>query len=214
VRLIVVEQQADAPAGLLGEWAAQRGANVQVLRAPELEAWPDPREADAVVALGSDQSVHASREPWIADQLRFLRTAHGARVPVLGICFGAQALSAALGGTVSAAPQPEIGWIDVDGDDGYGGRWFTWHEDVFTLPPGAQELARAPSGPQAFAVGASVGIQFHPEVTAAIVDGWLASDGDTVRDSEALRRETAEAAAGVRDRAFRLFDRITVRWLR
>jgi GMP synthase-like glutamine amidotransferase len=214
VRLIVVEQQADAPAGLLGEWAAQRGANVQVLRAPELEAWPDPREADAVVALGSDQSVHASREPWIADQLRFLRTAHGARVPVLGICFGAQALSAALGGTVSAAPQPEIGWIDVDGDDGYGGRWFTWHEDVFTLPPGAQELARARSGPQAFAVGASVGIQFHPEVTAAIVDGWLASDGDAVRDAEGLRRETAEAAASVRERAFLLFDRITVCWTR
>jgi GMP synthase-like glutamine amidotransferase len=208
----VVEQQADAPAGLVGQWAAARGARIDVVRAPELEEWPDPRTVDGVVALGSDRSVHASTDPWIAPQLDFLRAAHEARVPVLGICFGGQALAAALGGTVTAAPRTEIGWIDVDGDDGYGGRWFTWHEDAFTVPPGATELARAASGPQAFAMGRSVGLQYHPEVTEAIVDGWLATGSDEVPDPEPLRRETARRAQGARERAFALFDRISARW--
>jgi GMP synthase-like glutamine amidotransferase len=213
VRLLVVEQQADAPAGLVGEWAVERGARVDVVRAPELEDWPDPRSADAIVALGSDRSVHASTDPWIAEQLVFLRAAHAADVPVLGICFGGQALAAALGGTVSAAPRTEIGWIVVAGDDGYGGSWFTWHEDAFTVPPGAVELARAASGPQAFALGRSVGLQYHPEVTEAIVDGWLSTGADDVPDPEPLRRETARRAKGARERAFRLFDRISADWV-
>jgi GMP synthase-like glutamine amidotransferase len=187
---------------------------VDVLHGPVVSAWPDPRAASAVVALGSDRSVHASTDPWIADQVGFLRGAHAAVVPVLGICFGGQALAAALGATVSRAAETEIGWIDVEGDDGYGGRWFTWHEDVFDLPPGATELARAASGPQAFALGASVGLQFHPEVTPAIVDDWLAGARDAVPDPEPIRAETARTVGAARDRAFALLDRIAARWPR
>jgi GMP synthase-like glutamine amidotransferase len=212
VRLLVVEQQPDVPAGLVGEWAVDRGAQVDIVRAPQLEEWPDPRSADAVVALGSDRSVHASSDPWIGTQLRFLREAHDASVPVLGICFGGQALAAALGGTVTAAPRTEIGWVEVEGDDGYGGSWFTWHEDAFALPPGASELARAASGPQAFALGRSVGLQYHPEVTPAIVDDWLSTGRDVVPDPEPLRRETARRASSARARAYALFDRIAAHW--
>jgi GMP synthase-like glutamine amidotransferase len=133
---------------------------------------------------------------------------------VLGICFGAQALAAALGATVSRAAATEIGWIDVDGDDGFRGRWFTWHEDVFDLPPGATELARAASGLQAFAAGASVGLQFHPEVTPAIVDDWLAGARDAVPNSEPIRTETARTTGPARERAYALMDRIAARWPR
>ena len=213
MRLLVLEYQADAPAGLVAEWAHERGWNVDVVRPRELGEAPDPHAADAIVALGSDCSVHASTDPWIAPQLSLLRAAHHAEVPVLGICFGGQALAAALGGTVTRAPRTEIGWIDVDGDDGYGGRWFTWHEDAFTLPPGAVELARAPSGPQAFAIGRSVGLQYHPEVTPKIVEEWLA-EGDSVPDPEPLRRETVRRARDARERAFALFDRISAVWRR
>ena len=198
----------------MGEWAAARGADVDVVHGPVVSAWPDPRATSAVVALGSDRSVHASSDPWIAGQVGFLRAAHEAGVPVLGICFGGQALAAALGATVRRAAETEIGWIDVEGDDGYGGRWFTWHEDVFDLPPGATELARAASGPQAFAVGASVGLQFHPEVTPAIVDDWLAGARDAVPDPEPIRAETARTVASARERAYALLDRIATRWPR
>jgi GMP synthase-like glutamine amidotransferase len=211
VRFLVLEYQADAPAGLVADWAIERGGSVDIVRPPQLGESPDPRSADAIVALGSDRSVHASGDPWIAPQLSLLRAAHEAEVPVLGICFGGQALSAALGGTVTRAPRTEIGWIDVEGTDGYGGSWFTWHEDAFTVPPGAVELARAPSGPQAFAIGRSVGLQYHPEVTPEIVDDWL-TDAGAVPDPEPLRRETARRAKDARRRAFALFDRISAVW--
>ena len=189
-----------------------RGAQVDVLHAPTVAAWPDPGGLSAVVALGSDRSVHASKDPWIADQVAFLRATHDAGVPVVGICFGGQALAAALGATVSRAPETEIGWVDVQGDDGFGGRWFTWHEDAFDLPPGATELARARSGLQAFAAGPSVGLQFHPEVTPAIVDDWLDGAPGAVADPGRLRTETAETVAAARERAFALMDRIAARW--
>jgi GMP synthase-like glutamine amidotransferase len=212
VRLLVVEQQPDAPAGLLGEWARVRGAAVDVLRATKVVKWPDPTAANAVIALGSDRSVHASDDPWIAAELRFLRAAHDAGVPVLGICFGGQALAAALGGAVARGPELEIGWIDIDGADGYGGRWFAWHEDSFTAPPGAVELARSAAGPQAFRVGRSVGLQFHPEVTPAIVDDWIAGGRDAIADSGPMRDETHARASQARRRAFVLFDRIAAPW--
>lgn len=212
MRILVVEQQPDAPAGLVGEWARERGAELQVVRAPELETWPDVGGFDAVVALGSEASVHASTEPWVAAEVDYLRRVHEVGVPVLGICFGGQALAAALGGTVRAAPSTEIGWIDVEGEDGYGGRWFTWHEDVFTLPAGAEELARAPSGPQAFAVNGSVGLQFHPEVTPAIVEMWLENDGGVVSEPAAVRAETVRGEEEARRRSLRLFHSISARW--
>jgi GMP synthase-like glutamine amidotransferase len=184
------------------------------VRGPDLDVFPDAAAADAVVALGSDRSVHASHDPWIAPQLHWLRESHGAGVPVLGICFGAQALAAALGGSVARSPAKEIGWISLEGEEGYAGEWFTWHEDAFTPPPGATELARNALGVQAFAVGRSTGVQFHPEVDAAIIEGWLATGRDCVPDPEPLRRETARRMVATRARAFALFDAIAARWRR
>lgn len=219
MRVCVVEQQPDAPAGVLGAWAAARGHALEVLRAPSVAMWPDPRAFDAVVALGSDRSVHASSDGWIAAEVGFLRSAHEAGVPVLGLCFGAQALAAALGGSVQRAGRPEIGWIAVEATaageavDGLApGPWFAWHEDTFTVPAGARELARTAAGPQAFALGRSVGLQFHPEVDAAIVRSWV--DGGRAQlateriDEHALLAETEQAAPPARVRALALFDAV------
>jgi GMP synthase-like glutamine amidotransferase len=222
MRIAVVEQQHDAPAGLFGAWAAARGHDVELLHAPHLEAWPDPSGYGAVLALGSDRSVHASRDAWIAAEIAFLRAAHDAGVPVLGLCFGAQALAAALGGEVRRAARPEIGWIRLEatGAGGAGpiapGPWFAWHEDTFTVPPGARELARSRAAPQAFALGASVGLQFHPEVDEAIVARWVEGGrpqlGAARIDEEHLRAETARRAAEAGRRAFALFDAVARAW--
>lgn len=201
----------------MGEWAVERGIALQTVAARDLHDWPDPGRARAVVALGSDRSVHASPDTWIAAQVGFLGAAHAAGVPVLGICFGAQALATALGGTVVRAARPEIGWVDVEGDaPGIGGRWFSWHDDVITAPPGAEALAASAHSLHAFAIGASVGVQFHPEVTPAIVADWVGRAGAELRreqiDAQALLDETAAGAVGARDAAFGLMDRIAERW--
>jgi GMP synthase-like glutamine amidotransferase len=220
--LCIVEQQADAPAGLLGDWAAERGHRVTTLRAQELGAgpWPDPTRFGAIAPLGAEQSVHASPDPWIAPQIAFLREAHERGVPVLGLCFGGQALAAALGGEVRAAPAPEIGWLELESLDGGAvapGPWFAWHNDTFTLPPGAVELARSPAYPHAFRVGRSVGLQFHPEVTPEIVEGWVRGGRETLAahrvDSEAILAHVRDRVDAHRVRAFALFDAITAGWM-
>jgi GMP synthase-like glutamine amidotransferase len=219
--LCIVEQQADAPAGLLAEWARERGHRVTTLHAQELGSgpWPDPTRFGAIAPLGAEHSVHASPDPWIAPQIAFLRAAHEAGVPVLGLCFGGQALAAALGGEVRAAPAPEIGWLELEALDGGAvapGPWFAWHEDTFTLPPGAVELARSAAYPHAFRVGPSVGLQFHPEVTPEIVEGWVRGGRATLAangvDAEAIRAQTRDDAAAHRARAFALFDAIAAGW--
>jgi GMP synthase-like glutamine amidotransferase len=221
VDLAIVEQQRDAPAGLLEEWARERGHRIITLRAPELGAgpWPDPAEFDAIAPLGAEHSVHASKDEWIAPQIAFLRAAHERDVPVLGLCFGGQALAAALGGDVRPAPEPEIGWLALEALDGGAvapGPWFAWHYDTFTLPPGARELARSRACPHAFRLGTSVGLQFHPEVTPEIVDGWVHGGRETLAarriDAEAIQAQTRSAAAAHRKRAFALFDAIAAAW--
>ena len=140
--LCIVEQNDDAPAGLLAEWAEERGHRTITLHAAEIGAgpWPDPTGYGAVIPLGAEQSVERSPDPWIAPQVAFLREAHDRGVPVLGLCFGGQALAAALGGAVHRAATPEIGWLELESLDSAAiapGPWFAWHNDTFTLPPGA-----------------------------------------------------------------------------
>jgi len=225
MRILVLEHEADAPAGLFAEWGAARAHRLEVLSAPTLSSWPSARDADAIVSLGSELSVHASRQRWIASELELLARAHRAGVPVLGICFGAQALAAALGGSVRRAPFLEIGWIEHAEEQATApgaaallgpGPWLYWHEDVFTTPPGALELARSPAGPLAFVHGRSVGVQFHPEADVAIARGWLDAArnrlGALELDPNQLEQRIETGAAGARERAFALFDRIAARW--
>jgi GMP synthase-like glutamine amidotransferase len=219
VDICVIEQEPEAPAGLLADWALERGHRVAVLRAREVTRWPDPREFGLIVPLGSECSVHASPDAWIPTQIDFLRRAHEAGVPVFGICFGAQALAAALGAEVRRAAAPEIGWIEVEPLNGGNiapGPWIVWHGDTFAFPEGAEPLARTAAAPHAFRLGNSVGVQFHPEVTAEILDMWIHQgraqlDAGGI-DPDAMRRQLVADEGPHRDRAFALFDAIVAGW--
>jgi GMP synthase-like glutamine amidotransferase len=78
-----------------------------------------PSAADHLVVLGAIPSVYdnGAARGWITQELAWLRQADEAGVPVFGICFGAQALCAALGGQVVAAARKEVGWTLVDSLD-------------------------------------------------------------------------------------------------
>ena len=169
---------------------------------------------DVIVSLGSGWSTYWEE---VADAVRaeqhLLRDACTASIPVLGICFGAQQLATALGGTVSRAPQAEIGWHEVRavaesltsqfesirrGALACSGSWMQWHYDRFTVPPGATLLAESPVGAQAFVIGRALGVQFHPEATESIVREWSSATGrdELVAariDPESLREATRTA---------------------
>ncbi|TML01876.1 MAG: type 1 glutamine amidotransferase [Actinobacteria bacterium] len=205
----IVEHQADAHAGLIADWAGERGLETGVVRVHAGDPWPDADAVGRAVVLGSDQSV-LERPPWLEGELDWLRRLDGAARAVLGVCFGAQALSAALGGTVAKAMRPEIGWFQIDGSQPVGGTWFQWHSDAFTAPPGARELGRNASGLQSYRLRRHLAIQFHPEVTPAIVDGWISVGGrelaEQALDADEIRARTDREAARAREAAYALFD--------
>jgi GMP synthase-like glutamine amidotransferase len=90
------------------------------------------------------------------------------------------------------------------------------HQDRWQLPPGARELATTGVASQAFVLGRSMGVQFHPELTATILQAWLDSgDRDYLLahgvDPDALMVVTAAQAEAARERAVRLVDRFLSR---
>jgi GMP synthase-like glutamine amidotransferase len=217
--ILVLEHEPDVPAALFEDWARERGHALQTLKVPALERWPDARSFDLVLSLGSDASVHATSEAWVAREVEFLRGAHDAGVPVLGICFGAQVLAKALGGEVSRAPRIQLEWTTLQTHDRGlipPGPWLRWHEDVFTVPPAARELAHAEEIPLAFVQGTSVGVQFHPEVDAELAEEWIESWQrrllEHAVDDGTLRDQVRLAAPGAPARARDLFDRIARLW--
>ena len=172
---LVLQHQHNAPPALLADWARQRGIELAVVRADRARALPQPGAFAFAIALGSDHSAGHRKPAWVDRELEWLRVADRAALPVLGICFGAQALAVALGGSIEHARHPELGWVSVQSrrpeivEDG---PWFAWHEDVFVLPPVATEIARNAFGPQAFVAGPHLGVQFHPEVTPEVAEMW------------------------------------------
>jgi GMP synthase-like glutamine amidotransferase len=219
VRIATLEHEPESPAALFGEWALARGHELEVIAVPGLEAWPDPAAHDLIVSLGSDCSVHASSDPWIAAEIDYLRAARSSATPVLGICFGAQILAAARGGSVRRAERPDARWQEVvsgDPDLITSGPWLCWHDDIAVLPAGAEELARDELGPLAFRDRRDVGIQFHPEVDEALASAWIDGARESLVergvDEASLRAQARAVEPGSRARAFELFDRFAASW--
>jgi GMP synthase (glutamine-hydrolysing) len=208
---LVLEHAQDAPAGLLSAWARSRGVALEVVAAGG--ALPDPAGRPFVVSLGAEASAFDDTVPWLAAERAVLERAVETGVPVLGICFGAQHVARVLGGGVERAPRAEVGWLDVESlapDVVPPGPWLQWHRDRFTVPPGAELLARSPAGPQAFRRGPHLGVQFHPEVTPAIALDWGRTYPESVREGLTTLAEVERGgiahAAGAAERASLLFD--------
>jgi GMP synthase-like glutamine amidotransferase len=189
--------------GFLAELLAAQGLTLELVRIDEGDSVP--QRCDDVVGLvfmGGPMSANDPL-PWIAAELRLIREAVGAGVPVLGHCLGGQLISRALGGQVTRHHAPEIGWFEVERVDSAGTRaWrdplparftaFHWHGETFSLPPGAALLLRGEHcANQAFALGsATLGLQCHVEMTATMVEQWAAAS-----DAPTLATKTVQTPA-------------------
>jgi GMP synthase-like glutamine amidotransferase len=160
---------------------------------------------DAVIVLGGDANVDQEAElPWLAEEKALIGYLLERRIPLLGVCLGAQLIAEVAGAEVGPLKGgPEIGWHEIvssaDGDAVLGAaparyKAFEWHGYGFELPPGATELASGAAGPQAFRLedAPAWGIQFHAEVDLATVEGWVRDYGPAAGvDPVPLAAETA-----------------------
>ena len=201
---LVVASAIDADAGFVGDRLQQRG---YLLRTVIRDGGGVPTtiaaagHPDLVVLLGSEWSVHAPVErDSLEAECALVRSARAAHTPVLGLCYGAQVLAQAFGGSVTPARQPEIGFVEVETSDPVlvpAGPWTAFHVDVLEPPADATVVARNECGVQAFVLPGALGVQFHPEVRPDVLDDWSRRFPDLVLDAGLQR---AEMVARARDR--------------
>jgi len=197
MRALAITQPAGGHGGTFAECAEEE----RVL----LDEWcpaagnPPPRPVDeygALVVLGGAMNVHQTCEfPWLAEEISLIGRMLRRRVPVFGVCLGAQLLARSAGARVARASRPEIGWHGVRltpearRDVLFASlpeRFlaYQWHSYRFELPASAVGLADNSVCPQAYRLGeAAWGVQFHPEVTEDILREWFAgyeADEDAV----------------------------------
>jgi GMP synthase (glutamine-hydrolysing) len=176
---------------------------------------PDAERLAGAVLTGSGAML-TERAPWSEATVAWLRSAVPAGLPVLGVCYGHQALAAAFGGQVNWNPRGrEVGTVEVerlpaalehplfaDLPARFGAQ-ATHSQSVVQLPPGAACVGSSALDPhQAFALSErAVGVQFHPEFDADILRGYLSHRGEELGaeglDVALLERslvETPEAA--------------------
>lgn len=233
-RVLVVEHEAGAPAGLVGDWLEQAGAVLDVRRPYADGAASLPGDLtwhDALLVLGGSMGAHDDADhAWLAPAKELVREAAATGVPTLGICLGHQLVAAALGGR--SAPNPAgqqlgllaVGWCDAAPQDALlgavtgAGRGLHWNDDVvLDLPDATVVLARAPGGEvQAARFAPTVwGVQLHPEVDEQIVAGWGQEDRDRLGDergpevARTVAQARAELEAGWRPLATRLAELAT-----
>jgi GMP synthase (glutamine-hydrolysing) len=162
------------------------GQPVRVMRANKGEPFPDRVEDYAGVAsFGGPQSANDDHVDYLRAELGWLPRVMAAGVPLLGVCLGGQMVARVLGGTVAPHPEGhyEFGYYPIDPVDDAAERLALAnslhvalrHGEAFTIPDGAQRLARRPLFEnQAYRYGSTTwGIQFHPEVNDKVLDRWL-----------------------------------------
>jgi GMP synthase-like glutamine amidotransferase len=175
-----------------------------------------PHDCAGWMSTGSRHSVYDGLD-WIEPLAGFVRDVRDAGVPFAGVCFGHQLLAHALGGDVARAAsgwgagalrvtvEQRAPWMRPRADAL--ALHFMHQDQVVKLPPGAVALGRADHCPVAVmqAAPAMVGVQPHPEFTAAYTDALL---------RERVARIGDEAVTVARAGLSRPTDEATVaRWL-
>jgi GMP synthase (glutamine-hydrolysing) len=202
--LVIVHQEHSSP-GRVGQLLTKLGFPLDIRRPRFGDPLPQTMEEHAGAAIfGGPQSANDTDDflkaetDWISVPLREHK-------PFLGICLGAQMMARHLGARVYTHPQghAEVGYYPIRPTAaglGICAEWpdyvYQWHREGFDLPAGAELLAEGDAfSVQAFRHGTGYGIQFHPEVTHAMMYRWL------VRGAKRLE------LPGARSRADHIADR-------
>jgi GMP synthase (glutamine-hydrolysing) len=202
--LIVLHQEHSSP-GRVGQALTKLGYPLDIRRPRFGDSLPETMANHAgAVIFGGPQSANDTDDfikreiDWIAVPLRDQK-------PFLGICLGAQMMALQLGSRVYPHPEghAEVGYYPIRPTDA--GRelcpeWpdnvYQWHREGFELPGGGDLLAEGDAfSVQAFRYKTGYALQFHPEVTHAMMYRWL------VRGAQRM------SLPGAKQRQEHIFDR-------
>lgn len=230
------------PPGYLCSYLQRHELDFEVICLDEGLPVPDDlNNVSGLIFMGGAGSVNEPKD-WIAQELALIRQADTQGIPMLGICFGAQLISKALGGNVQQGHELEIGWHNIqavkevgrsalDGStpDGLTDEktWktdlpenfiaFQWHAHTLSVPPGATRLWKSDCyEQQGFAKDKVLGMQFHLEVSAESILDLTQRYASDLTDVTHCAQSVEQINENIEQRINKLHkvaDQIYSRWL-
>ena len=195
-RVLVILHQEQSTPGRVGLSLRARGFHLDIRRPRFGDPLP-PTMADhaGAVIFGGPMSANDT-DAFVHREIDWIGVALAEGAPFLGICLGAQMLVRHLGGAVAPHHDgcAEIGYYPIHPTDAgkrlmkWPDKVYQWHREGFELPHEATSLAEGDLFPnQAIRVGpVAYGIQFHPELTLAMMHRW------TVKGAERMKLPGAQ----------------------
>jgi len=191
-------------AGIIEDFLTRRNIPFTHIRLYETSEIPAIR-ASHLVFMGGPMSVNDEQKlPWLVQEKALIRESVALGRPVLGICLGAQLIASAFGGKVWPFI-PENGWRRIRGTPegaavGFPGSFpvFQLHGETFEIPPRGSLLCTGDEvRNQALRVGSAIGLQFHLELTGAMIADWARElpPADQEKISAETPRNLAESNA-------------------
>jgi GMP synthase-like glutamine amidotransferase len=203
---IGILQTGHAPDALQPRWGAypdmfqrflaDHGFEFTAYSVVDMEFPETVHDCDGWLLTGSRHGAYEDH-PFIAPLETFIRQAHAAGVPMVGICFGHQIIAQALGGKVEKF---KGGWSVGPTEYDFGGqtlRLNAWHQDQVTVkPPGADVIACNDFCENAALVygDKALTVQAHPEFPNAFVGELAEARGRGVVPDTLIDRAQARLA--------------------
>uniref|UniRef100_A0A9E8CKV4 Glutamine amidotransferase n=1 Tax=Bosea sp. NBC_00436 TaxID=2969620 RepID=A0A9E8CKV4_9HYPH len=184
--LVVLHQEHSTP-GRVGRLLQARGHALDIRKPRFGDSLPETmREHAGAVIFGGPMGAN-DPEDFVKAEIDWIGTCLKEDAAFLGICLGAQMLAKHMGARVytHGEGRAEVGYYPLGITESgvshaatagftWPGTVYQWHRDGFDCPNGAECLATGGDFPvQAIRAGSKAyGIQFHPEVTPAMMYRW------------------------------------------
>ncbi len=199
MKIAIFQHAASEPAGYFETVFSEHKIPHEYIRLYETNEVP-ATGATHFMFMGGPMSVNDEKEfPYLKEEKALIRNAVKRGRPVLGICLGAQLIASAFGAKVYPYRQ-ETGWCRLIREPDLPGALsrfpaqfsvFQLHGETFDLPAGAHLLCTGDIVKhQAFVYKTTLALQFHLELTDAIISEWTQDMEPATR--EAILRETPQ----------------------
>ena len=221
--LLILHQEHSSP-GRVGQVLAKLGYPLDIRRPRFGDPLPETMDEHSGAAIfGGPQSAN-DEEEFVKREIDWIKVPLRDKKPYLGICLGAQMMARQLGARVYPHPQghAQVGYYPIRPTDA--GReicadWpdavYQWHREGFAQPYGSELLAEGDIFEiQAIRFESAFALQFHPEVTHAMMHRWTTTGHDRMALPGAKPRHMHFADRAVYDYSARAWLKVfQQRWL-
>lgn len=220
MRINILQHTPNEKAGSILEWVKQRHHDVYTYHPYQFGKLPTADKTDMLVILGGPMSPN-DKLPWIKQEYELVSSLLDKKIPMLGVCFGAQLIAKILGGKVVKAPAKEVGWAPVYLQTNIipnipeKALVLHWHEDMFEIPEKARLLFSSDHVKNQGYIYQNnvIGLQFHFEplddnVKEIVVNDYPYINGSVLNQTkdEIIQRRVPKEN---RDIMFKLLDYIS-----